>query len=267
MKTLGILLLLLFAPCLLTCSTIPVDAQLVASYESAGLYNLLGLGTWNGQPVSPTNTPSDLNRYLGATMNLSVANSSPNELFVQVSDVTTTIGAYWTGAAFENVTQSGVSIGFPSSLGSATLGLNYATFGESLANGLSGTEIDSSLTNTPGYGLAINRNTYFIATTDGAELGLSSLNGIYGAERIHGGGVFALTFDASVDLRSINYSVVDVYSLYGANGTNQAIPGIFQQSIIPEPASVLLIIGGFCLLKLRGYKCKTKHANRDKLSM
>ena len=77
------------------------------------------------EPLSPTNYPSDLNWELDASVTLFVSNSSPNDLFVQLANTTTTIGAYWFGTAFDNVTQTGIQLIFPSALGSAALDLNY----------------------------------------------------------------------------------------------------------------------------------------------
>ena len=58
-------------------STIQFDSStLKASLESSGLYNLIGLGTWNGQPVSPTNMPDHDQRLLVADINLYVLPSA-----------------------------------------------------------------------------------------------------------------------------------------------------------------------------------------------
>jgi hypothetical protein len=229
----SLLLVLLFLP-LAFGDIAPDNAILEATYQSSGLYNLVGLGTWNGQPLSPTNFPSDQNRLLEATINLYVSNSLPNDLFVQVTNVTTTVGAFWFGTAFDDVTQSGIELLFPSSLGAATLNSNYANPGEILANGLSGTEVDSPLSNTPGYSLTVTADSYLIATISGAEYGFTSLGDIHGAQRIRGGGLFDLQFAPSVDVAT-SLSGIAVDSLYGDQGTNQAIPAVLTTAITPEP--------------------------------
>ena len=85
----------------------------VATFRSAGLYDLVGLGTWNGQPLSDTNRPNDQQRYLAATIELYVDGAAPNVLYVRTTDVVTTLGAWWFGGAFVSVTQTGVRFSLP----------------------------------------------------------------------------------------------------------------------------------------------------------
>lgn len=232
-------------------SSIPSGAILVASYHSSGLYNLVGLETWNGSPVSPTNTPSDANREFDADINLFVDGASPNQLYIQLSNITTTLGAYWFGTAFENVTETGVMVTFPSFDGPAVLDSSYANVDEMLADGTSGTEVDSFLFDTPGYQLTSSGNSYSVTTMSGAEYGFSSLFGIYGARRIHGGGVFRLDALPGVDFLSTDFSSVEVDSLYGAQGTNQSIEAL-PLSQVPEPSEFipLVFLSGLLFLRL-----------------
>jgi hypothetical protein len=226
------------------CSSILPDTTLVGSYESSGLYNLVGIGTWDGAPLSPTNYPSDANRELEANINLFVSTTSPNDLFVQVQSVTTTVGAYWFGTAFDDVTQTGIQMIFPASFGAATLDSGFANPGETLADGTSGTEVDSPLTTTPGYTLMNLIDDYTIVTTSGAEDGFTSLGNITGAERIQGGGLFELQFSPSVDLLNVDFSKVVVFSLYGDGGANQSIEAVNT----PEPSSGPLLAGLLAVL-------------------
>ena len=89
----------------------------VASYTSSGKYNLVGLGTWNGQPVSPTNQPTADQALLAQQDNFFLGSGNfGNTLFVQVSNVITTQNSYWSGLAFLNVSQTGLQITLPAVL-------------------------------------------------------------------------------------------------------------------------------------------------------
>jgi hypothetical protein len=211
--------------------------DLVASFRIDGLYNLIGLGTWNGQPVSPTNMPSDNNRRLACTVNFYVLPSDKNILYIQVTDVLTTIGAFWFGTAFTNVTQTGVLFTLPlknknkiiNSIDSFSI--DFANPGETLIIGAhhdtnSGeTEVAEPLESTPGYIINVSLNGEFlIQTMNGAEYGFTSLCCIFGATRIRGGGVFQIIFDHSLNLaHTVNFSLMTAEAQYGMG--NQYIVG------------------------------------------
>lgn len=243
MRNLLFFLLFLY-PGVAFSNLLPPDVTLVESYHSAGLYNLVGLDTWNGAPLGPGNMPNSSQRELDATISLYIRSAAKNELYVQVTDVVTTLGAYWFGAAFENVTQAGVRLEFPSLPGSASLNLDYANSGEILADGLSGSEVTTPLNSTPGYKLNQSAGAIDIVTINGAEYGFTSLTGIYGAQRIRGGGIFLLVFDPSIDVSTaLDFSGEHIFSLYGRGGSNQSIEAFSE---VPEPASSLLL-GLACL--------------------
>jgi hypothetical protein len=213
---------------------------LKASYGSVGLYNLVGLGTWNGQPVSPTNMPDDAQRLLAATINFYVLPGASNVMYMQVTDVLTTTGAYWFGTAFDDVTQTGVQIAFPDpSILSLEVSYSgaYANPGEVLADGTSGTEIDTPLTSTPGFTMDAPLNsTLLIHTVSGAANGFTSLFNITGTTRIRGGGVFQLTFDPTVDLTQLDFSKLQVESEYGLENqfilASNPVP-LLNQPLVP----------------------------------
>jgi hypothetical protein len=139
------------------------------------------------------------------------------------------------------------------------LGSSYANPGESLADDTTGTEIDSPLNNTPGYALSGNSADYTIATITGAEYGFTSLYNIYGARRIHGGGLFLLRFDPSTDLlSSVDFSDASIASLYGDRGANQSIAAVYQ-SDTPEPTTGLYVISALALLGV----CRIGRAGRS----
>jgi len=213
------------------------DNILVASFHTEGLYNLVGCGTWNGQPLSDENMPSDENRFLAATANFYVDRTAHNVLYVQVTDVTTTIGAFWWGLAFENVTQTGVAFTLPPRDGNSGVLSRFRSYsgdhanpGQILADGFVAQGYEEPITYTPGYAPELIGDAMLIHTTDRAEFGFTSLGGIYGARRLKGGGVFELTFDPAVKLRdAVDWGAMKVQAEYGRS--NQYIPDIL---LIPD---------------------------------
>ena len=165
---------LLFYSCQITvqANVIRFDYQRVGSYRSDGLYNLFGLGTWNGQPVTADNKPSDYNRQLASMTNFFVSPSASNELLIQITDVITTNASWWTGTAFDNVSQTGLRFWLPAtrtmSLGVPTFSDVYANPGELLFTG-NGTET-IPLSNTPGYMLSnLGSGMFSIHTANGTD--------------------------------------------------------------------------------------------------
>ena len=57
MRTHAILCVSLFFASSVWADTMPIDVQLLGSYQSNGVYNLNGLGSWNGQPVAELHSP------------------------------------------------------------------------------------------------------------------------------------------------------------------------------------------------------------------
>src|SRR5262245_32825164 len=84
----------------LSAVPIPFDYQRLGSYRSEGLLSLQGIGTWNGQPLTDTNRPTDEMRKLAATTNFYASPSATNVLFLQLTEVTTTQSSYWFGTPF-----------------------------------------------------------------------------------------------------------------------------------------------------------------------
>lgn len=222
----------------------------LGSFASTGLYNLAGLGTWNGQPVTESNMPSDGNRTLLSTVNFFAQPTSKNILFVQVTNVATTFGASWFGIAFNNVTQTGVRVSFATmgnvSLGSPSFSNDFANPDETRAFG-GATESTEPLTTTPGYGLTEGgQNQFLIQTINGADNGFTSLGGIHGASRIRGGGIFELTFGPDVDVfHDVDFASSTVESQYGTG--NQYILAV----PVPEPAFVTIVLVGACCFSLK----------------
>ena len=114
--------------------------------------------------------PSDLQAQLAATISFYASRSDQNVLFVQVADVITTNGSWWSGLAFDNVSQTGIDFSLPSnkSLGSPGFSDQYANPNEALFTGNYTETVP--LSTTPGYILdVLGPNTDSVHTSNGAE--------------------------------------------------------------------------------------------------
>ena len=246
----------------------PAAYKFIASYHSEGLYNLLGIGTWNGAPVGPGNMPSNDNRLLSSDISIYTDTNASTNIYVQVHNVTTTLGAYWFGTAFDNVTLTGVEI-VPSgnplpTLSNVTFSSNFANIGQVRAfNG--NPELTEALTTTPGYTLVDSGESYLIRTEVGAYNGMTSLGNIYGTSRIRGGGVFQLSFAPTYDLASLDFSTIQINTRYGADNQyigstlNAYTPLNPTNNAVPEPsewAAMGLLGTGLLGLVVRGRKKK-----------
>jgi hypothetical protein len=233
----------------------PSGLKLVGSYRSDGVYNLVGLGTWNGQPVSQTNRPTDFQAQLATTLNFYELAQNPNDLFLQVTGVVTTNGSYWSGLAFNDVSLTGIQFSLPtpskSSFGTPTFSGQYANLGQVQFTGNGSMTVP--LSDTPGYTLdALGNQTFFIHTVNGAENAFGTWGYVYGATRIMGGGVFELNFPGNLgSLSDVNFRAADVESVYGAS--NQFIPAVWEGPVnTPEPYLILPLAVGF--LGLIGFR-------------
>jgi hypothetical protein len=229
------------------------DLELLASFETSGLYNLEGLRFWNGQPVSPTNKPSDYNRLLEASINFYVDSLLDNVLYVQITDVITTQASWWAGLAFYHVSQTGIGFTLPSddALGLPSLNDQFANPGQELRFGPP-TGSTSPLETTPGYQLSSLADSFLLSTPNTPDFAFSSLGSISNATRIYGGGMFQLAFDTLIDVRyDINYEDVEVASIYGSG--HQTIEGVLTysrppQTEVPIPATLPLCAIGLSVL-------------------
>ena len=139
-------------------TTITLDSYtLGVSLRSDGQYNLDGLSTWNSEPVSEENCPNYAQRRLQATVNLYVDPNHTNVLYIQITDVSTTSGARWSGWNSRNVTQTGIRMNLPDINALDLIGSqvefssNYANPGQVRLSD----EEDEDLYNTPGYQLEL----------------------------------------------------------------------------------------------------------------
>jgi hypothetical protein len=217
----------------------------LGSFRTDGNVNYQG--SWNGQPVSANNHPSYEQTRLQSTINFFVPNSQQNNLFVQVTGVSTTSGATWWGSAFDNVTQTGLTFDLPGLLFTTTptFSSDWANIGQVRASG-GPAETTVPLSTTPGYNLfSIANETLAIRTGDPSD-GFTSLT-VLGGSRIRGGGVFELSFDQGVNLLvSVDPTQMLVQARYGID--NQYIDGVLIAAAVPEPETYAMLLAGLGLI-------------------
>jgi len=182
--------------------------------------------TWNGAPLSDTNHPSEANLRLQSDINLYSSLSDPALMFVQVTNISTTQGAFWFGSAIPATVQTGIRLtGIPLGLNTPLFGDQYANSGQALMC-CGPSELTTTLMNTPGYVLATSGDGLLIHTMTGTDYGFSSLSASLRQEdiqpRIFGGGVFSLNFGSGMNLSTQDWSLVQAGAEYG--GGRQFVP-------------------------------------------
>ena len=124
---------LLIALCRLSADPILFNYQNVGTFQAQGEYNLVGLDTWNGQPVSATNQPTAFQAELADTVTFYVSPTIPNQLFIDITNVITSKSSYWNGTAFQNLALSGFRFrlfaNLPVDLGIPVFSGQYAPLG------------------------------------------------------------------------------------------------------------------------------------------
>lgn len=220
----------------------------VASYSSSGEYNLVGLGTWNGQPVSPTNQPTPYQALLAQQDNFYLGSGSfSNTLFIQVTNVITTQDSYWNGLAFLNVSQTGLRVSLPSALSAPSFDFSYSNPNQALV-GPNGAGFTPESTTAGFSGYVLNNDTYWLTTDPSGQYAFASFPIVTGTQRTYNGGIFALTF-AGTDLNAINWQNATVQATYGYN--NQSIAATYAgdaASPVPEPPTIIAVASGMFLL-------------------
>ena len=214
----------------------PREEDRVASYHIEGLYDMVGLGWWNGQPVSETNQPDPWIRRLAADVSCYRDTENDHALWITVTGAVTTQGASWWGAPSRDIQLSGLGFGFSTPTGRA-IATNYrgdfALAGQQVLTSSGSTAIDS----TPGYGLTIAGETTWIRCSSGTDYALTSFGSVTGLTVLTGSAVFQLDMDQSV--QSIDWTRTSLQGRFGID--HQFVDG----SLVPAP-------GGFVVLGLIG---------------
>jgi hypothetical protein len=198
----------------------------IATFRSEGLVTLDGLGSWNGQPVSETNMPSESQRRLSATFDLFADEASTQHVWLRVSGVVSTQGASWFGGAFVNTILTSIDLDLRTS--SASVGILGGDFGNANpGQSLLGNET-GSVTETIGWVLSGDR----LRTESNYQYGFAEYASVTGAVIQEGGGLFRLALGRSVG--DISWSQSGLTAGYGVG--NQYIESELLYSNAPVPA-------------------------------
>jgi hypothetical protein len=204
----------------------------LAQYHSEGLYDMVGLSTWNGQPVSNTNQPNLIQRRLAADYTIYADTRQSRTIWVAITNVVTTQNSSWWGSPVHDVSLSGFGLQlatYDSTAANVTsLSTNDALAGQELLTGDGASPIYS----TPGYTHSSLGSTSWIQCSSGTDYALVSFDWVTNAIRIRGSGLFKLELDVASD--SIDWSNSSVTSRYGVDHQFvEALP-------VPAPGSVVV---------------------------
>ena len=214
----------------------------LATFGIEGLYDMVGLGSWNGQPVSETNQPSLSQRRLAADVAFFRDAASPQGLWITVTNIVTTQGSWWSGAAAHAVLLTGLGIDFATGTGHASATAysgEYGLAGQAIltSSGSTPTEV------TPGYGLWQEADATWIRCVTGTEYAMSNFGWVSGLTVLTGSAVFRLTMDREVDL--IDWNSTTLTGRYGVD--HQFVEGTLALvGPIPGPTGVLALLLGSC---------------------
>jgi hypothetical protein len=241
----------------------------LGSYTSNGLLNWDNSWTWNGQPTTETNRPTEYDLQLSTAVSLFTPLAHSNILYVDISDIVSTHLGLAIGATFNALTLTGISLEDDFFLNHPFIysGAN-ARAGEYLIGtdtGLCANSTTTLLNATPGWTSTLNGNAVTVQTVSGATNGLTGSFGcVWGDYRIQGGALFALTFDEPVNLKRLDIGDLGISVSYGQG--RQSINGVLQSESfppgpppsVPEPATLILIGSGITavLIGKRRPACK-----------
>jgi hypothetical protein len=207
----------------------PREEDRVAAYHLEGLYDMVGLGSWNGQPVSEANQPSIWTRRLAGDVSCYRDSESDRTLWITVTGIVTSQGASWSGSPSRDVQLTGLGFGFASASGSV-VATNYrgdfALAGQQVLTSAGSTPIET----TPGYGMSIAGETTWIRCNSGTDYGMTNFGWVSGLTVLTGSAVFQLELSQSV--QSIDWSRTSLLGRFGVD--HQFIEG----SLVPAPGTI-----------------------------
>jgi hypothetical protein len=251
----------------LFAATLDVSSlTLMAVIQTRGEYDNSGLGTWNGQPLSPSNQPTYEEDQLSATLSFYIDPKHKNDLYLTVGNVYDTQYGYISGPPFSYVALTGIDFSFSGqrkvSSREAQFSTEDALPGEQLANGgPDGSNLP--LTSTPGWQLSnfvtIHRTGDYSISASNDNSALTHFSSVSGATRIYGGAAFDFVFPTNVNLfRSIDFDSLNAETVFGVGMYTSAGELTYVRQVgpsVPEPPTWLAIgIGFFLLGSMRAVK-------------
>lgn len=202
----------------------------LASFEVEDLVDISQLGSWNGAPVTPDNQPSAYHRRLHASLDFFSDETDASQVFLRVSNVVSTQGAWWGGSAFINTLLTSIDLALAAGdgeVGITGVNFDYANPGQSLL----GTEV-GAVESTLGWQYGTGR----LSTASSWTYAFAEFGGVTGGTIQEGGGVFLLGLDHYAS--SLDWSAASLTLGYGLG--NQFL--VAQNTGVPAPAAALIAL-------------------------
>jgi len=154
-----------------------------------GLLDISALQTWNGEPVSPTNQPSEYHRRLSVVCSIYESEALDGTHYVVISNVVTTQGAWWSGTIFIHTLMTGFSFSVPDANGLPieleAVSFQHANIGQHLLDSNGETPVDE----TAGFAWETTAAGEVIRTVNGANYSFAEYGYVNGIVITEGGGV------------------------------------------------------------------------------
>jgi hypothetical protein len=195
----------------------------VAEWHAEGLWNMEGLGTFNGQPLSETNQPSTSQRRLACDVSLYAIPDAPMAAYVRLHGIVTTQGLSFSGpdSFLGSMSVTQVRLEFATYAGVpmvVTLSSNqFANLGQVLQHGTCSAPVTTPMATTDGWGSSAGTPQFVVGCTTFPAYAMSTWGYYCGAtSRIRGGGVFRVEFEASL-VGQIDACASSVQVVFGNN--------------------------------------------------
>jgi hypothetical protein len=205
----------------------------VALYHIEGLYDMVGLGTWNGQPVSDSNQPSPSIRRLAADVSFYRDSENARGLWITVTGIVTTQGANWSGPPSRDIQLTGIGIDFSAGSGpsfATNLDGGFALDGQRILTSSGSTPADS----TPGYALSTSGSTSWIRCASGTDFAMTNFSWVSGYTVLTGSAVFQVAVDQPIS--AIDWQGTSLRGRFGLD--HQFI----EAELVPGPSGAVLLL-------------------------
>lgn len=193
----------------------------LAAWHAEGLWNMAGLGSFNGQPVSETNQPSPEQRRLACDLELYPVPDQPLRAFLRVTNVVSTQGLsfFGTDGFIGSMSLTAIQCRLQTDLGESILVSSatapHSNVGQVLQHGPCSDSTTTPMTETLGWTGVIEGDEFQLRCAVFPAYSMANW-GSYcgGSSRIRGGGVFLLETSQAV-LGRIDACSCAVHAVFG----------------------------------------------------
>ena len=199
------------------------NQSLVAAWHAEGLWNMQGLGTFNGQPFSETNQPSPAQRRFACDVSLYLSADDANVAYLRFHNIVTTVGLSFSGpdSFLGSMAVTAVRLELATSAGVVLVPIEasnqFANIGQILQHGPCSAPVTSPMLSTDGWSVA-SSGAELLASADAfPAYAMSDWGWFCGATpRIRGGGVFRLAFEGNL-IERVDACASIVHVVFGNN--------------------------------------------------